>query len=125
MDSEATPRRGVMVVMTDVSPECEDSFNRWYDTEHVPERVALPGVRRARRYVRYESSPQPADGTVTAVRGPKYLVVYEFDDIEVLHGAWAELGEDPSAESRRMYPEMSNVVREAFVEIGAFEEEGP
>lgn len=114
----ATP--GVLIVMTDIPPEEEERFNRWYDTEHVPERVAVPGVRRARRYVRYDDAPQPAPGTVAVRRGPKYLVVYELDDVEVLHGDWAELTARHSELSRAMYPHLSNLVREVFVQIGDF-----
>lgn len=29
----------------------EDAFNRWYDTQHIPDVVAVPGVRGARRFV--------------------------------------------------------------------------
>lgn len=114
-------RPGVMVVMTDIAAEDEERFNHWYDTEHVPERVAIPGVRRARRYVRYDDAPQPPPGTVLARRGPKYLVVYELDDVEVLHGDWAELTARHSELSRAMYPHMTNLLREVFVEIGDFD----
>lgn len=101
--------------MCDIPVEEEERFNHWYDTEHVPERVAIPGVRRARRYVRYDDAPQPPPGTVAVRRGPKYLVVYELDDVEVLHGDWAELTTRHSALSRAMYPHMSDVLREVFV----------
>jgi hypothetical protein len=109
-----------MVVMTDIPDEEEERFNRWYDTEHVPERVAVPGVRRARRYVRCEDAPQPAPGTVAPRRGPKYLVVYELDDVEVLHGDWAALTARHSDLSLAMYPHLTNLLREVFVEIGDF-----
>jgi hypothetical protein len=117
----SAPRPGVLVVMTDIPPEEEERFNHWYDTEHVPERVSVPGVRRARRYVRYDDAPQPPAGTVAASRGPKYLVIYELDDVDVLHGAWAEVAARRSDVSVAIYPLMTNLVREAFVEIGDFE----
>jgi hypothetical protein len=109
-----------MVVMTDIPAEEEARFNHWYDTEHVPERVAVPGVRRARRFVRYEDAPQPAAGTVAARRGPQYLVVYELDDVAVLHGDWAELTARHSDLSRAMYPHLTNLQREVYVQIGDF-----
>lgn len=120
-----SPRPGVMIVMTDVPAAEEERFNDWYDTEHVPERVALPGVRRARRYVRYDAAPQPAPGTVAAARGPKYLVVYELDDVDVIHGDWAELAARPSELSAAMYPHLTNLVREVFVEIADSDGEAP
>ena len=33
----------VLVVMMDVEPEHEEEFNRWYDDEHLPERLEIPG----------------------------------------------------------------------------------
>lgn len=114
-----------MIVMADIPAAEEERFNHWYDTEHVPERLAVPGVRRARRYVRYEEAPQPPAGTVTVRRGPKYLVVYELDDVAVLHGEWAELAARHSDLSRAMYPHMTNVVREVFVRLDVDGEPGP
>lgn len=39
-----------LLVWTDIDPAFEADFNRWYDREHMAERVALPGFRWARRY---------------------------------------------------------------------------
>lgn len=41
---------GQLVVWTDVDPAHEADFNRWYDREHMAERVGLPGFEWARRY---------------------------------------------------------------------------
>lgn len=43
----------------------EEEFNAWYDTEHVPERLAVPGVETA---VRFSSATGAA---------PKYLAMYD------------------------------------------------
>jgi hypothetical protein len=52
--------RGLLMVYADVPAALEDEFNRWYDEEHIAERLSIPGVLDAARYV--------------AVRGgPKYL----------------------------------------------------
>jgi len=58
---------GLLVVRVDVAPEDEDELNRWYDEEHVPERLAVPGMRSA---TRYRSVQTPG----------RYLAVYETDD---------------------------------------------
>jgi len=58
---------GLLVVRVDVRPEDEDELNRWYDIEHVPERLALPGFRSAARYR-------------SAERAGRYLAVYELDE---------------------------------------------
>ena len=52
------------MVYTDVGPEHEDEFNRWYDEEHIPERLSIPGVLSAARYAAVQG-------------GPKYLACYE------------------------------------------------
>jgi hypothetical protein len=46
----------------------EEEFNAWYDEEHLPERLAIPGFRSARRWV----------------AGRTYLATYELDSAEVL-----------------------------------------
>ena len=35
-------------------PEMEEAFNAWYDSEHIPLRMAVPGFLGARRYCRQE-----------------------------------------------------------------------
>ena len=59
--------------MTEPPLAMEEEFNAWYDTEHLPERLAIPGFRSARRWV--------AD--VPAGEG-KYLATYELDSAAVL-----------------------------------------
>ena len=52
--------KALMTAWTHVAPEHEAEFNAWYDSEHLPEIVALPGFLSARRYA--------CEGAV-----PKYL----------------------------------------------------
>ena len=62
---------GLFLVYTDlIDPKHEEEFNAWYNTEHLPELLTLPGFRAA-RYV--------------ATRGgPKYLAVYELTSVEAV-----------------------------------------
>jgi hypothetical protein len=46
------------VVETDVLPEREVEFNRWYDSEHLAGLAAVPGTARASRYRNPETSPR-------------------------------------------------------------------
>jgi len=63
-------QQGLLLVMMDIDPKREDEFNRWYEEEHVPERLAIPGFHRARRY--------------RAVQGtPKYLALYDVLNTDV------------------------------------------
>jgi hypothetical protein len=55
------------LVHTDIPDHIVGEYNEWYDREHLPRLVTVPGVVRARRY--------------TAVSGsPRYLTAYELTD---------------------------------------------
>ena len=79
--------RGLLMVYTDVGPEHEDEFNRWYNEEHIPERLSIPGVLSAARYT-------------ALLGGPKYLACYELAEPE----AWQYWLNNPTEWSRRMSP---------------------
>ncbi len=75
----------IFLVYTDlIDPKYEEEFNAWYDTQHLPDLLALPGFLDAGRY--------------EAVKGgPKYLAVYEIESVDALapldvpnrqRGAW-------------------------------------
>jgi hypothetical protein len=65
---------GLLMLWTDVDPEYEAEFNRWYDEEHVKHLLQIPGFLNGGRYA--------------AVRGgPKYLAMYELEDANVLRTA--------------------------------------
>lgn len=55
------------LVHTDIPDDVVDEYNDWYDREHLPRLVTVPGVVRARRYVAVEHSP-------------RYLTAYELTD---------------------------------------------
>ena len=62
---------GLLMVWTDVPADKEPDFNRWYNEEHLAERLALPGFLNGARY--------------EAVKGgPKHLAVYELDSVKAL-----------------------------------------
>jgi hypothetical protein len=70
----------------------EEEFNAWYNEEHIPERLSIPGVRSAARY-------QAVAG------GPKYLACYELATPEAWHSeAWQKWLKNPTPWSRRMSP---------------------
>ena len=69
-------KRGLLLTLTEPPPAMEEEFNAWYDEEHLPERLAIPGFRCATRWV--------AD--VPAGEG-KYLATYELESAAVLQSA--------------------------------------
>ena len=73
---------GLFLVRMDVAHDHAATFNEVYDTEHIPNLKAVPGVRRAARY----TQPSPTE--------PRYLAAYELDDAGVLQSpAWKAAGE--------------------------------
>ena len=54
--------KGMLLTSMNIGASDEAEFNRWYDREHLEERVAIPGFLEARRYVAHEQVY--ANGTV-------------------------------------------------------------
>jgi len=61
--------KAIMVVMMEVDPEHDAEFNRWYNEEHLPERLEIPGYVSARRFKLEEG-----DGVL------KYLCIWELEE---------------------------------------------
>jgi hypothetical protein len=66
------PNTGFLLVLMQPPMALEEEFNAWYDTEHVPERLALPGFEAARRYICVEGSP-------------RYLAMYDLATPDAVH----------------------------------------
>ena len=41
---------GILAIWNDIEPEGYEHFERWYNREHLQERVGVPGFRFGRRY---------------------------------------------------------------------------
>lgn len=67
-------QRAYLLVANDVDAAVEDEFNRWYDNQHLDERLGVPGFINARRYVAQQAAP-------------KYVAYYETAGIEVFTSA--------------------------------------
>ncbi len=63
--------KGMLLTSMNIDATNEAEFNRWYDREHLEERVAIEGFLEARRYVAHEGNP-------------KYLSLYSTEAFEVL-----------------------------------------
>ena len=66
----------ILVVMMEVDPEGEEAFERWYNEEHLPERLEIPGYVSARRFKLEEGN-----GVL------KYLCIWELEDGSPLESA--------------------------------------
>lgn len=49
---------GLLYVEMDCPREMEEEFHHWYNFDHLPERVGLPGFVRCQRYAALEGSPR-------------------------------------------------------------------
>ncbi|HVE48786.1 MAG TPA: hypothetical protein VNG69_04105 [Casimicrobiaceae bacterium] len=65
---------GAVAIWHDIQPEGRDDFYAWHGIEHMPERAAIPGFVRGRRYVAIEGRPE-------------FFNLYETRSTEVLAGA--------------------------------------
>jgi hypothetical protein len=63
--------KGMLLTSMNVDAADEAEFNRWYDREHLEERVAIPCFLEARRYIAHQGNP-------------KYLSLYSTETFEVL-----------------------------------------
>lgn len=63
--------KGMLLTSMNIDVTDEADFNRWYDREHLEERVAIEGFLEARRYVAHAANP-------------KYLSLYSTATLDVL-----------------------------------------
>ena len=71
MSTPPVARPGQLCIWTDTEAQSEADFNRWYDREHMQERVGIRGFRHARRFI-------ANDG-----RARRYLALYVTDSLDV------------------------------------------
>jgi hypothetical protein len=50
MSGDSDPPGGVVAIWNGITDEARDEFYRWHEAEHMPERLAIPGFMRGRRY---------------------------------------------------------------------------
>ncbi|HTT79128.1 MAG TPA: hypothetical protein VMF86_05570 [Stellaceae bacterium] len=66
--------KGILVAAMDYSQVAQDEFDDWYDTEHIPERLRVPGFLNAERWLG-ATNPQHS------------LALYDLDNVGVLQSA--------------------------------------
>lgn len=82
----------------------EDDFHDWYETEHIPQRMAIPGFHSAIRYelVGHEGGPAAA----------RWLACYFLDDMAALETpAYVALKREPGERTARMLPNVDGFTR--------------
>jgi hypothetical protein len=91
--------KGMLLTSMDIDAADEADFNRWYDREHLEERVAIEGFLEARRYVAHAAHP-------------KYLCLYSTLALDVLDSlAYRTRLANPTDWSRRTMAGFRNMLR--------------
>jgi len=91
--------KGMLLTSMDVDAAHDADFNRWYDREHLEERVAIPGFIEARRYVAEDGAP-------------KYLSLYSTETFEVLDSpAYRKALANQTEWSKRNIARFKNMIR--------------
>ncbi len=96
-------KRGLLLTLTEPPAAMQEEFNAWYDQEHFPERLAIPGFRSAQRWV----------------RGGTYLATYELDSLGVLQSpAYLARYQNQTPWSRRCLEKCVTFKRWACEQVG-------
>ncbi len=99
---------GLLMVQMEVPEEFEEELNAWYWEEHVPERLACPGFLSARRF-----KLEDTNGDI-----PKWLALYELDDLSALQTPEykAVTGANNTARTKNVGAH-AKITRSEFVEL--------
>jgi hypothetical protein len=96
---------GILAVWNDRTEASKRDYERWYMHEHIPERLAVPGFRTARRWE-----------AIAADRA--FFTYYEVDSPGVLvDPAYTARLADPTPLTRSIMPHFRGMVRSVFAEI--------
>jgi hypothetical protein len=91
--------RAAVLIWNDVVPEGRRQFYAWHDKEHIPERLALPGFLRGRRFGKPGHSPE-------------WLTMYEAVDVSALVSPqYLERLNAPTAATQSTLPHFRNTSR--------------
>lgn len=91
--------RAAVAMWWDVAPEMRAEWEDWHSSEHMPERLAIPGFLRGTRWI-------------AASGEPSYFVLYEVAQLATItSGPYLERLNNPTPWSRKMMPHHRNMVR--------------
>jgi hypothetical protein len=94
----ASGASALLVASMNIDPADEAEFTEWYDTEHLPQLAAVPGVLTARRFRATDTGSER-----------RYLSLYQLRDRAVSRSdAWAHASNTPWTE--RMRPRLRDLM---------------
>jgi hypothetical protein len=91
--------QAAVLIWHNVLGEFRADFHEWHNREHMPERLAIAGFRRGRRY--------------RAIKGePEFFNLYEADGLEILSGPeYLSRLNSPTLWTKRVLPGFRDVAR--------------
>ncbi len=97
----------ILTVRATITPEREEAFNHWYNTEHIPQLLRYPGAAGARRYKQIEGDDKY-----------QFITIYEFESEETYQSFvnsthFAEMIEEYNVS----FGAASERVRNAYVQV--------
>jgi hypothetical protein len=91
--------RAAVAMWWDIAAEMEREFEHWHSSEHMPERLSIPGFRRGTRWR-------------SSAGASSYFVLYEARTFATISsGPYLERLNDPTPWSRILMPHHRNMVR--------------
>jgi hypothetical protein len=97
--------QGLLLVMMQPQEGYADSLNRWYEDEHIPERMSCPGFLGVRRFYAVEGAPA-------------YLALYELDSPAAVHSPdYQRLKENPTPWTVDIESHLADYRRNVYVEL--------
>ncbi len=100
---------GLLLVMMESDPQFDDDFNKWYNEEHIPERLACPGFLSARRFIAKEGSP-------------RYLALYDLENVDAVKTPeYRRVLDNPTSWTQRAHEYRIQTIRNVYEEIAISE----
>ena len=107
----------------DGPPERLEAFDRWYEEEHLPDLVGVPGIVGARRFVRDVAYPYASP------LGMDYMTLYDVESLAVFDtDQYQAFGRQPSPRTLEVTKGLGyarNVYRQISPERGGLTGQGP
>lgn len=94
-----TEAQALLFVFMD-PPSDEEGFHAWYNDEHAPNRLTVPGILNGRRYASVDNT------------SPRYLAYYDLANPDVLRSPeYKRLSDERSERESAIFPTVPNVDR--------------
>ncbi|HEU0075907.1 MAG TPA: hypothetical protein VFS30_18060 [Dehalococcoidia bacterium] len=92
---------GLLAVWMDLPAEQEEDFNRWYNEEHLIDRMACPGFLRVRRFVSVNG-------------GPKYVALYDLADGAMTSPEYTKARQNPTEWTKKVSAGLTTNIRNEY-----------